>query len=428
MAWQLRMTSRGSECLFLIGSIIETFFMSSQLKEKIEAELAKTSSLVHDLILYAHAGRCSDIHMDPTENFLRVRVRIDGDLRHIFSLPKKIHSEVISRIKILSGLRTDEHQAAQDGRFRLQVEGQNPLDVRVSIAPTYYGENAVLRLLAERPENFTLESLGFSKANREKILKALKKPYGMILATGPTGSGKTTTLYTILKMLNTPEISIITIEDPIEYAVEGIEQIQVNPHTGLTFAQGLRSILRQDPNVIMVGEIRDHETAGIAVNVALTGHLLLSTLHTNDPATTLPRLLDMKIESYLVASTVNVVIGQRLVRRICEHCKIPEKITAAQAKGFDEFLTRPALKDPEILYRGKGCELCNFSGFLGRVPLHEVLIVNEKIKEAILRKAASTEINTLAKQGGMVTMTEDGLEKALNGVTTIEEVLRVSHE
>ena len=250
----------------------------------------------------------------------------------------------------------------------------------------------------------------------------------MILATGPTGSGKTTTLYTILKMLNTPEISIITIEDPIEYAVEGIEQIQVNPHTGLTFAQGLRSILRQDPNVIMVGEIRDHETAGIAVNVALTGHLLLSTLHTNDPATTLPRLLDMKIESYLVASTVNVVIGQRLVRRICEHCKIPEKITAAQAKGFDEFLTRPALKDPEILYRGKGCELCNFSGFLGRVPLHEVLIVNEKIKEAILRKAASTEINTLAKQGGMVTMTEDGLEKALNGVTTIEEVLRVSHE
>ena len=407
--------------------------MSSQLKEKIEAELAKTSgfsiiSLVHDLIIYAHDSRCSDIHMDPTENFLRVRVRVDGDLRQVFSLPKKIHSEVISRIKILSGLRTDEHQAAQDGRFRLNLEGQNPLDVRVSIAPTYYGENAVLRLLAERSENFTLESLGFSKKNQEKILQAIKKPYGMILATGPTGSGKTTTLYTMLKMLNTPEVSIITIEDPIEYAVEGIEQIQVNPRTGLTFAQGLRSILRQDPNVIMVGEIRDHETAGIAVNVALTGHLLLSTLHTNDPATTLPRLLDMKIESYLVASTVNVVIGQRLVRKICEHCKISEKITAAQIKNLDGFFIRLGLEDPKILYRGKGCELCNFSGFLGRVPLHEVLTVNEKIKEAILRKAASTEINAIAKQGGMVSMVDDGLEKVLAGITTIEEVLRVSYE
>jgi len=407
--------------------------MSFPIKEKIEAELAKTSgfsiiSLVHDLIVYAHLSRCSDIHMDPTESSLRVRVRIDGDMRQAFNLPKKIHSEIISRIKILSGLRTDEHQAAQDGRFRLNLEGQNPLDVRVSIAPTYYGENAVLRLLAERSENFTLESLGFSKTNREKILKALKKPHGMILATGPTGSGKTTTLYTILKMLNTPEISIITIEDPIEYAVEGIEQIQVNPRTGLTFAHGLRSILRQDPNVIMVGEIRDSETAGIAVNVALTGHLLLSTLHTNDPATTLPRLLDMKVESYLVASTVNAVIGQRLVRKICEHCKTSEKITDAQAKGLGEFLTLPVLKDIKFLYRGKGCDACGFSGFLGRVPLHEVLVVNEKIKEAILRKATSTEINALAKQSGMVTMIEDGMEKALSGITTVEEVLRVSHE
>ena len=385
-------------------------------------------SLVHDLILYANACRSSDIHMDPTEKRLRVRFRVDGVLQEVFSLPKNIYPEIISRIKILSGLRTDEHQAAQDGRFRLNLEGQNPLDVRVSIVPTYYGENAVLRLLAERSENFTLESLGFSKANQEKILNALKKPHGMILATGPTGSGKTTTLYTILKTLNKPEVSIVTIEDPIEYAVEGIEQIQVNPRTGLSFAHGLRAILRQDPNIIMVGEIRDHETAGIAINVALTGHLLLSTLHTNDPATTLPRLLDMKIESYLVASTVNVVIGQRLVRKICHHCKISEKIIPAQAKIFDEFLVRPELKNPKILYCGKGCRECNFTGFLGRVPLHEVLAVNERIKEAILRKATSAEINTLAKQDGMASMFEDGLEKVLNGVTTIEEVLRISYE
>ena len=302
------------------------------------------------------------------------------------------------------------------------------MDVRVSIAPTYYGENAVLRLLAERAENFTLESLGFSKTNQEKILKALKKPYGMILATGPTGSGKTTTLYTILKMLNTPEVSIITIEDPIEYAIEGIEQIQVNPRTGLSFAHGLRAILRQDPNIIMVGEIRDHETAGIAINVALTGHLLLSTLHTNDPATTLPRLLDMKIESYLVASTVNVVIGQRLVRKICEHCKTAEKITDAQIKSFDEFLTPADLKNLKVLYSGKGCEACNFTGFLGRIPLHEVLVVNEKIKEAILQKTTCTEINILAKEGGMVSMLEDGMDKVLKGMTTIEEVLRIRHE
>jgi type IV pilus assembly protein PilB len=357
-----------------------------------------------------------------------VRFRVDGVLQEVFALPKKIHSEVISRIKILSGLRTDEHQAAQDGRFRLNIDGQSPLDVRVSIAPTYYGENMVLRLLASKAENFTLESLGFSKENQKKIIKAIKKPYGMILATGPTGSGKTTTLYTILQMLNTPEVAIITIEDPVEYAVEGIEQIGVNPRTGLTFAHGLRSILRQDPNVIMVGEIRDSETAGIAVNVALTGHLLLSTLHTNDPATTLPRLLDMKIESYLVASTVHMAIGQRLVRKICEGCKTEEKMTPAQIKSLSEFIPAAALKKQKVLYTGKGCEACNNTGFIGRIALHEVLVVDEAIKEAILRKGTSTEINNIAKQNGMVTMTQDGLEKAFLGITTIEEVLRVSHE
>jgi type IV pilus assembly protein PilB len=273
-----------------------------------------------------------------------------------------------------------------------------------------------------------LESSGFGKANREKILKAVKKPYGMILTTGPTGSGKTTTLYTILKMLNTPEVSIVTIEDPIEYAVEGIEQIQVNARTGLTFAQGLRSILRQDPNIIMVGEIRDHETAGIAINVALTGHLLLSTLHTNDPATTLPRLLDMKIESYLVASTVNLIIGQRLVRKICQNCRVGEAISPAQKKSLEAIFTNLVLEEEKILYFGKGCDSCNFTGFSGRVALHEILEMNDQIKEAVLKKASSAEINTIAKHSGMAGMVEDGLEKAFEGITTIEEVLRVSYE
>jgi type IV pilus assembly protein PilB len=407
--------------------------MTISIKEKIERDITKPDgisiiNLVQDIILYSHAVRCSDIHIDPAESFLRVRIRVDGELQHAFSLPKKIHPEIISRIKILSGLRTDEHQSAQDGRFRLSAEGQKPLDIRVSIAPTYHGENAVLRLLAERAENFTLESLGFTSANREKILRAIKKPYGMILTTGPTGSGKTTTLYTILKILNKPEVSIVTIEDPIEYAVEGIEQIQINPRTGLTFAQGLRSILRQDPNIIMVGEIRDCETAGIAINVALTGHLLLSTLHTNDPATTLPRLLDMKIESYLVASTVNLIIGQRLVRKICQNCKVGKTISQAQENSLRAVATNLILEREKLLYFGKGCDNCNFTGFSGRVALHEILEMNEQIKEAVLKKAPSAEINAIAKHSGMVSMVEDGLEKAFEGITTVEEVLRAGYE
>ncbi len=258
-------------------------------------------NLVDLLIDYAQEQRASDIHLDPLNDSLRVRLRIDGVLQDFNLLPKRIHPEIISRIKILTGMRTDEHQAAQDGRFRRLMENNTPIDIRVSIAPTFYGENAVLRLLSDNSEQFTLDNLGFSETNKQRILNAIRKPFGMILATGPTGSGKTTTLYALIKKLNTKEVSIITIEDPIEYSIEGVKQIQANPRTGLTFASGLRSFLRQDPNIIMVGEIRDTETAGLAVNTALTGHLLLSTLHTSDAATTLPRLLDMKIEPYLVA-------------------------------------------------------------------------------------------------------------------------------
>ena len=276
-----------------------------QLNEKaaVEKELAAKADkisiirLVDALIIHAFESQASDIHIDPQEDKVRIRLRIDGVLHDAFILPKEIQSEIISRIKVLSGLRTDEHQAAQDGRFKIPVKDIGYIDIRVSIAPTYYGENAVLRILSERTQ-LNLDQLGFSERDLKIVKSAVKKPYGMILATGPTGSGKTTTLYSIIKELNTDEISIITVEDPIEYSIKGIDQIQVNSKTGITFAQGLRSILRQDPNIIMVGEIRDEETAGIAVNAALTGHLMLSTIHTNDAATTLPRLLDMGIEPF----------------------------------------------------------------------------------------------------------------------------------
>ena len=281
----------------------------AELHKKIERELAVGKEediaiikLVEDLMEYGYHSRASDVHVDPELDRVRIRLRVDGVLQDAFVFPKKIQQEIITRIKVLSGLRTDEHQAAQDGRFRAAVADVGYVDVRVSIAPTYDGENSVMRILAEHSKILSLNDLGMNDRDFKCVKEAIRKPYGMILATGPTGSGKTTTLYTVIKELNTDEVSIITIEDPIEYSIGGIDQIQVNPRTGLTFAAGLRSILRQDPNIIMVGEIRDEETAGIAVNAALTGHLMLSSIHTNDAATTLPRLMDMKIEPFLIAS------------------------------------------------------------------------------------------------------------------------------
>ena len=385
-------------------------------------------NLVDSLIEHAFEVHVSDIHIEPTENSVRVRLRIDGVLQDAHLFPKDIHSEIVSRIKILAGLRTDEHQAAQDGRFRSIIEGSGPVDIRVSIVPTYFGETIVLRLLIDSAEQFTLDMLGFSASDRQKILKAIKNPYGMILSTGPTGSGKTTTLYTIIKMLNKDDVSIITIEDPIEYAISGIKQIQVNQRTGLTFANGLKAVLRQDPNIIMVGEIRDAETAGIAVNTALTGHLLLSTLHTNDASTTLPRLLDMKVEPFLIASTVNIAIGQRLVRRLCTFCKEEKKISENEVKSLKEVIPTIDLKKGRVFYFGKGCDKCNNSGYAGRIGINEVLVVDEEIREVILKKSSASELKKVAIKNGMTPMIEDGFKKAEVGITTIEEVLRVIHE
>ena len=383
--------------------------------------------IVNKLIEAAYYLRASDIHIDPNRDDARVRFRVDGIMKDMYFFPKDRYTEIISRIKILSGLRIDEHQAAQDGGFRFDVD-KNPIDIRVSIAPTYYGENAVLRLLTNDEGTYDLKTLGLSPLNEERIMKAIKRPFGMILATGPTGSGKTTTLYAILKLLNTSEVSIVTLEDPVEFTIPGIEQIQINTQTNLTFANGLKSILRQDPNIIMVGEIRDNETASIAVNTALTGHLLLSTLHTNDAATTLPRLLDLKVEPYLIASTVNIAIGQRLVRKICTSCKKETKISAVEFEALKSALPDGGIKEGETFFAGSGCVACSDSGYKGRMGIYEVLVMDEKVREAILRRASAAEIKKAAVEQGMIPMLYDGIEKVRTGITTIEEILRVMYE
>ncbi len=342
-------------------------------------------NIVQKILSDAYESKASDIHLDPTRNLLRVRFRVDGLLQDRTFFPKDLSPPIISRLKVLAGLRMDEHQSDQDGRLHFQIKDER-VDIRISIVPTYYGENAVLRLLHRHHGTLSLSNLGFNNKSIEMITEALRKTSGMILITGPTGSGKTTTLYTLLEMLKKEEGSIVTIEDPIEYAIDGIEQIQVNQRSSLNFANGLRAILRQDPDIIMVGEIRDRETAAIAVNSALTGHLLLSTLHTNDAVSAILRLYDMGIEPYLIASTLSIIIGQRLVRKI----------------GPDD-------------------------SFSGRLVINEILIVEENLREAIIKKSSRAEMEILARQNGLIGMREDGYEKASAGLTSSAEVLRVTN-
>lgn len=407
----------------------------------IEAPVAKIVDL---LVEYAYENKASDIHIEPKEEESLVRFRIDGILHDVLRLPGNLHDQVVTRVKVLSRLRTDEHLSAQDGKMQHKMKVED-LDIRVSIVPIVEGEKCVLRLLSSRSRRFSLSELGIGKLDLEKVRGAFNKPYGMILATGPTGSGKTTTIYAILKVLNTREKNIATIEDPVEYDIEGINQIQVNQKTNLTFAHGLRSILRQDPDIIFVGEIRDEETAGIAVNSALTGHLVLSTLHTNDAATTLPRLIDMKVEPYLVASTVNVIIAQRLVRKICEKCRvsvglsidevarhIPQNIVKKYFTITSTTKATPtnAKKKPSArlvrAYHGKGCPVCHQTGYIGRVGIFEVLVITDEIRDLIIAKADSQEIEKKAAGQGMTSMLEDGLDKVVKGLTTVEEVLRAT--
>lgn len=385
------------------------------------------TELVNLIIKKAWEAKASDIHIDPTPEAVIVRYRIDGITYDILSLPKEEQPLVVTRIKVLSGLRTDEHSMAQDGRFRIP-EGASDIDLRVSIVPTFSGEDVVMRLLVGGARLISLEELGFSDKDMKTIQRYMRKPYGMILATGPTGSGKTTTLYAVLQILNTRQVSIVTIEDPIEYSVPGITQIPVNIQTNLTFAAGLRSIVRQDPNIIMVGEIRDNETAAIAVNAALTGHLLLTTIHTNDAATTLPRLLDMGIEPFLIASTVNIAIGQRLVRKLCEDCRKSYPLTEEERTAFTGIINDELLASTKKAWKADGCDKCNHTGYVKRIGIYEVLEVTEPVRQLIMHRASADEIHMAALKSGMTPMLEDGFQKAAAGITSLAELLRVIHD
>ncbi|MDP2585963.1 MAG: GspE/PulE family protein [Candidatus Levybacteria bacterium] len=386
------------------------------------------SKIVDLLIGYASQDKASDVHIEPQEKDSLVRFRIDGILHDVLFLPKSLHDQIITRIKILSRLRTDEHLSPQDGKMRIALE-EEEIDVRVSILPVTEGEKAVLRLLSSKFRKFSLVDLGMNEKDLKKVTSAYSKSYGMILSTGPTGSGKTTSIYAIVKLLNTREKNITTIEDPAEYRIKGVNQINVNAKTNLTFANGLRSILRQDPNIIFVGEIRDSETAGIAVNASLTGHLVLSTLHTNDAATALPRLIDMNVEPFLVASTVNVIIAQRLVRKICEVCKGTRSITKEELlKNLPENVISKYVgeKNSIIIYQGAGCKICKATGYSGRIGVFEVLEITKGIRDLITKRNDADVILQKAIDEGMTTMLDDGLEKVLKGLTTIEEILRVT--
>ena len=384
--------------------------------------------IVEVTITYAYKNKSSDIHIEPYENKSLIRFRIDGILHDIVDLPKSVHIQAVTRIKVLAKLRTDEHQTPQDGKISFKSEEGN-IDIRVSVVPTTGGEKVVMRLLSERSRQYSLSDLGLSEEDNIKLASAYKKPHGMILSTGPTGSGKTTTLYAILKVLNRREVNIMTIEDPVEYEIEGISQIQVNEKAGLTFADGLRSLVRQDPDIMLVGEIRDHETAGISVNAAMTGHLVLSTLHTNDAGTSIPRLLDMGIEPFLVSSTLNVVVAQRLVRKICTKCRYSEELDMKDNIGGPLLSVAKYTKTDKIrTYKGKGCDVCHQTGYSGRIGIFEVMVVDDEIRKAIVDKKDSDIIQKIAVKNGMTTIFEDGINKIIKGLTTIDEVLRVTKE
>lgn len=424
---------------------IKTISGNENVKEKSD-DLAKLAEdmpvikIVDTLLRHAIIQKASDIHIETMEKEVLVRYRIDGILRDAMTLPKQVSAALIARIKVLSNLKLDEHRLPQDGRFKIETETEK-VSFRVSILPIFDGEKAVLRLLPENTKGLTLESLGFTQSDLETLHFAIRKPVGMILATGPTGSGKTTTLYTILEILNTPDVNISTIEDPVEYRMPRINQSQVKPEIGFSFANGLRSLLRQDPDIIMVGEIRDNETAALAVNAALTGHLVLSTLHTNSAAGALPRMIDMKIEPFLISSTVNIIIAQRLVRTlyatkeafIMSKEELDELGKEADLDALLKILKEEKIIDPksnwkDIKFYKPTPSKESEDGYSGRIGIHEILKMSETIKHLIVSNATADEIQKQAKKEGMKTMFEDGIIKAAQGITSIEEVLRVTRE
>jgi type IV pilus assembly protein PilB len=381
-----------------------------------ESQNAPVVKLVNTLLAEAVKAGASDIHIEPYERNMRVRYRIDGVLTEVMEPPIKLKNAIISRLKIMSELDIAERRVPQDGRIKLKI-GAKKVDLRVSTLPCIFGEKVVMRILDKGNLNLDLADFGMERKAIDDIYAAIASPFGMVLVTGPTGSGKTTTLYSCLSKLNDSGRNIMTAEDPVEYNIEGINQVQVRDEVGLTFAAALKAFLRQDPNIVMVGEIRDLETGGIATKAALTGHLVLSTLHTNDAPSTINRMIDMGIEPFLVASSTVLIMAQRLVRRICKNCKEAVMLP-------DEAMTDLCLKPGEPVYKGKGCEKCNGSGYSGRQGLYEVMVITPEIRELILDRASTTEIRHLAMKQGMLTLRQDGLIKVAKGVTTVEEVLR----
>jgi len=403
------------------------------------AEEMPIINIVNSILEHAVYEGASDIHMEPGEKEVDVRYRIDGILKPVMTLPKNTQNGIVARIKILSNLKLDEHMVPQDGRFKIKIQDER-LAFRVSVLPVYDGEKIVMRILHEGSKPLGLDQLGLLPKPRALMESAIKKPHGMILVTGPTGSGKTTTLYSVLGILNQPGVNISTVEDPIEYRMEGVNQSQINPKVGFTFASGLRALLRQDPNIIMVGEIRDQETAEIAINAAMTGHLVLSTLHTNDAPTALPRLTDMGVPPFLVAFTANIIVAQRLVRKICPFCKeqyeLDQDAAKELARAFDinrlPTLFKENLGDKAgkglTFFRGVGCRRCGQTGYKGRIGIYEILEIDEGLTQKINQRASADDIKKYARANGMITILEDGLIKSRQGITSITEILRVTKE
>lgn len=391
---------------------------------------APVSNIVNQLLEYAIKTRASDVHIEPQEDRTRVRYRVDGILQEKILLPKGVHDALISRIKILSVLKIDEKRLPQDGRFSFTF-GKNEVDLRVSTVPTVFGEKVVMRLLPKSSGAPTLLELGLRGISLKALESQLLRSHGIILICGPTGSGKTTTLYSILTKVSTTRVNVVTVEDPVEYQITGVNQVQVNPQVGLTFASALRSFLRQDPNIIMVGEVRDTETAELAIQAALTGHQVFSTIHTNSAAGAPPRLLDMGVEPFLLTSGLNCVVGQRVVRKICTNCKIqfdaPPEVTESIKQNLGKFI--PTSQATLIkLYKGRGCSICANTGYLGRTGIYEVLVISDAIGKLVLEHATSAAIEELAVSTGMITMKQDGYLKVIEGITTLEEVLRVAQD
>ncbi len=420
----------------LVGQVGEALKETEEIKETKTVDATQIAQIIKEapiakivstILEYAVKSRASDVHIEPQEERVRVRYRIDGILYDRLSLPKSVQEAVISRIKILSEMKIDEHRTPQDGRFNFKIEDKE-VDLRISVLPSAHGEKVVMRLLRKSGGVPSLEELGLGGTALRNLENNMLRPHGIIMVCGPTGSGKTTTLYSVLNRLNTPRVNIMTLEDPVEYEMPGVNQVQINPAVGLTFATGLRAFLRQDPNIILVGEIRDKETTDLAIQAALTGHLVFSTLHTSNASGALPRLLDLGAETFLLSSSMNAIVGQRIVRRLCQICKTsyppPPQLPEDIKKELGAFLPPGEIK----LFKAVGCPECDNSGYRGRIGIFEVLPVTQKIADMLLKRSDSNSLEAEAVAEGMITMKQDGYLKVIKGVTTVEEVLRVAQE